>query len=801
VELFTRLLDPACYVYNPYAFPPLVCALVIFALGAAIVVRERGARVGVFYLFQTLAVGTWFLGFGIAHMAVNAEIADHWIRFGNIGIAFIPALTLQFTSNVVPAADLRWLPRASWVSACVFAVAGVAAPGYFGTPHAYVWGYYVHYTVYSAAFIPFLAAILTVVLILYWRAYRRAHPQSIAARRAKLLFIAFAIGSIGGLDFLPAFGMQLYPFGYLPVLISICLVTYVTRIYRLVDITPEFAVKNIIDTMTDGLFVLDKDGIVRVANDTLLAMIGARRDDIIGKPVPKYFRHLLTHTEWVELEKGVPMTNREIDFARPDGTAVTVSLAVSVMRERQDDVLAYVCVVRDVTERKRSEERIRLLAYYDSLTKLPNRQLFQEQLRAGLAAAARTKRRVALLFLDLDHFKRVNDTLGHALGDSLLQAVAGRLLGCVRQTRGSEREADATVARLGGDEFIIALYDLEQPEDAARVAERILAAVTEPVCLEQHEIAVTASLGISLYPHDGDDVGTLLKNADAAMYQAKEAGRNSYVLYDRTMDAAMYDRLSLQAKLRRALEQGNLSLHYQPVVVTQTKEIVAVEALLRWDDAELGWIPPARFIPVAEESGLILPIGDWVLKTACTQVRAWQDEGRTPLRVAVNLSSRQFRYRDLAASVRDVLRSTRLDSARLELELTESIIMHDAQHTRGTLEALKAMGVQLSIDDFGTGYSSLSYLRNFPIDTLKIDRSFIREIGAEPDSGPIVAAIIAMANNLRLGVIAEGVETEEQRTFLQRQGCKLAQGFLFCKPLPPADLECWIQAPYTRAAR
>ncbi len=802
MDLFTRLLDPACYVHNPYASPQLVCAFITFVLGAVIVLRERGSRVGVLYLFQTLAIGTWFLGFGVANLAISREVADPWMRLGHVGVSFIPALTLHFTSKVVPAAGrLRWLRWAAWVGAGASALAALVVPGYFAEPYEYGWGYYVHYTVYSSTFIPFLVSLLTFALILYWRAYRRAHRSSVASRRAKLLFIAFVVGSIGAVDFLPAFGVDVYPFGYLPVLFSIGLVTYVTGVYRLVDITPEFAVQKIIETMTDGLFVLDKDGIVRVANDTLLVMIGATREEIVGRPVPKYFRSRLTYTEWVSLENGVPMNNREVDFVRGDGTSVTVSLAVSVMRERNDEILAYVCVVRDVTERKRSEERIRFLAYYDNLTKLPNRQLFQEQLRAGLASAARTKRLVALLFLDLDHFKRINDTLGHALGDGLLQAIAGRLQGCVRKTRGSARESDATVARLGGDEFIVALYDLEEPEDAAHVAERILAAVSEPVRLEQHEIAVTASLGLSIYPHDGHDSGMLLKNADAAMYQAKEAGRNNYVLYDRTMDAAMYDRLSLQAKLRRALEQGGLSLHYQPVVVSHTQEVVAVEALLRWDDPELGWIPPARFIPVAEESGLILPIGDWVLKTACHQVRAWQDQGLAPLRVAVNLSSRQFRYRDLAGIVRDVLKAARLEPERLELELTESMIMQDALHTRDTLEALKTLGVHLSIDDFGTGYSSLNYLRSFPVDTLKIDRSFVREIGAEPDSGPIVAAIIAMARSLKLGVVAEGVETEEQRAFLQRQGCKLAQGFLFCKPLPAVELEPWIQAPYTRAAQ
>jgi diguanylate cyclase (GGDEF)-like protein len=407
---------------------------------------------------------------------------------------------------------------------------------------------------------------------------------------------------------------------------------------------------------------------------------------------------------------------------------------------------------------------------------------------------------VALLFLDLDHFKRINDTLGHAMGDRLLQTIAARLVGCVRKTRLGAADNEATVARLGGDEFIVALSDLQKHDDVTPVAQRILAAVSEPVRLDQHEIAVTASLGISVYPQDGDDDETLLKNADAAMYQAKDAGRHSYVFYDRALNDVTYNRLSLEVKLRRALEQGNLSLHYQPQVATRSRRSVGVEALLRWNDPDLGPIPPERFIPIAEESGLILPIGEWVLQAACAQARAWQDAGLPSMRMAVNLSSRQFRNRDLVAVVRDALAAARLDPRYLELELTESMIMQDALHTRRTLEALKEMGAHLSIDDFGTGYSSLSYLRSFPIDTLKIDRSFVADITTEPDNGAIVAAIIAMARSLKLSVVGEGVETEEQRAFLQLHGCNLAQGFLFCHPLPADELESWLQVPLAHSA-
>ncbi|MFL6624337.1 MAG: EAL domain-containing protein [Sulfurifustis sp.] len=795
MDLLLLLLDPASYVFNPYALPMLVSGFVAFLLGIAVALRERGSRVGIIYLLQTSAIGIWFLGFSFAYRAAGADVADGWYRFAHIGISLIPATTLTFTLSVVGSTrPLDWLVRSAWVGAGLFAAAGLAVPGYFGAPNRYFWGYYPHHTTYTALLVTIVAASAVTSILLYWRAYRRAPRNAAAARRAKLLFISFAIGSLALVDFIPVYGVEIYPFGYVPLLIGVGLVAYVTDHYRLVDVTPEFAARQIIETMHDGLFLLDKEGIVRVANDTLLSLLGMRRDEFLGRPLPVSLRRLLTRGERAALQAGTSLHNREIEFARADGVRLVLSLSVSIMPERGAGNAAYVAVVRDITERKRSEERIRILAYYDGLTGLPNRQLFQEHLRTALTDAAQHRRLVALLFLDLDHFKRINDTLGHALGDGLLQAVAGRLVGCVRTARdGDARAVDDTVARLGGDEFIVALYDLEKREDAVRVAERILAAVSEPLRLERHEVAVTASLGISIYPLDADDAATLLKHADAAMYQAKESGRNSYLFYDEAISAGAADRPSLQAKLRRAFDQGQLSLYYQPIVALAEQNVVGVEALLRWDHPEIGNISPARFIPLAEESGLILPIGEWVLRTACAQMRAWEHAGLPPLRVAVNLSARQLRDRDFVATVRNALDRAQFDPRRLDIELTESMIMEDAPHVRPSLDALKAMGVRLSVDDFGTGYSALSYLRSFPIDTLKIDRAFVRDITAAPDEGAIVAAILAMAASLKLSVIAEGVESEAQLAFLRRHGCGLAQGYLLCRPLPADALEAWLR--------
>lgn len=444
--------------------------------------------------------------------------------------------------------------------------------------------------------------------------------------------------------------------------------------------------------------------------------------------------------------------------------------------------------IQDITERRQAEDQIRFLAYYDNLTQLPNRLLFRERLDYALTRARRETTQVAILFLDLDRFKQINDTLGHSTGDSLLEAVATRLQECVRGidpvTRNVPVETHNTLARLGGDEFIIALGDITQIEDAAKVARRILTALKDPFRLDNNEVFVSSSIGISVFPDDGDNAEALLMNADAAMYHAKDEGRNNYQFYNTSMNEAAFAKLSLENDLRKAVERNELVLYYQPQIDIRSGNIISMEALLRWQHPERGLISPMEFIPLAEETGLIVPIGAWVLQAACVQTKAWHDAGHTMLSVAVNLSGRQFRENGLIQMVEQVLNDSGLDPEHLELEITESIIMQNAESTINTLNDLKAMGVKLSIDDFGTGYSSLSYLKRFPIDTLKIDRSFVRDITNEEEDEAITKAIIVMAQSLKLSVVAEGVETEQQLAILRKQGCPITQGYLFSKPIP-----------------
>jgi diguanylate cyclase (GGDEF)-like protein/PAS domain S-box-containing protein len=557
---------------------------------------------------------------------------------------------------------------------------------------------------------------------------------------------------------------------------------------------------NVIDTAFDAVITADGDGLIISWNQQACEVFGYEERFVIGL---RLFNLILTTDALHKLEDQLrfllhrdanqPYRLRlETCAQNQDGLVFPLELAISSSTVGNQPMLSV--FARDITERNRWDERIRYLAYFDSLTDLPNRQAFKEQVSKAIKIAKRYGRIGAVLYLDLDEFKRINDTLGHDIGDLLLQNITKRLVEQVREsdtisyfdTGNSNRR---NIARLGGDEFTVLLDEIERPEDAAIVAKRVQGVIASSYNLNGYDVYVTPSIGIAIFPRDGRDVEELLKNADTAMYHAKAVGKNNFQFYTEQMNALAATRLKLEGKLRKALAAHEMELYYQPQIDIRTGEVVSAEALLRWRQPELGMIPPDEFIPIAEETGMVIELGEWILNEACRQNKAWQDAGYQHIRVAVNLSSMQFIQRDLSIKVARSLKASRLDARFLELEITESILMRNVNETIATLNDFKRMGINMSVDDFGTGYSSLSYLKRFPLNSLKIDRSFIRDIPENQDDVTITSAIIAMAHRLNLSVVAEGVESQRHMDFLKQQGCDMAQGYFFSEPRPAVEFK------------
>ncbi|MDP1683460.1 MAG: EAL domain-containing protein [Burkholderiales bacterium] len=537
-----------------------------------------------------------------------------------------------------------------------------------------------------------------------------------------------------------------------------------------------------------GIAQVAPDGRWLRVNQRLCDIVGYSEAELLGKTFQDitYADDLESDLEYVRqiLADEIRTFTMEKRYIRKDGTLVWINLTVSLVRAADGSPKYFISVIEDITRRKATEAQLMHLATHDHLTHLPNRSLLQDRITQAIAHAERAERQMAVLFLDLDRFKNINDSLGHDVGDKLIIVLAERLRGIVR--------GGDTVARVGGDEFVLVITELQYETQAENIARKVLEVLAEPEVVDGTELFLCGSIGISLYPRDGRDCHTLLKNADAAMYRAKEAGRNQFQFFTQEMNANAVHRLTLENELRHALEREEFSLHYQPQIDLANGAVVGMEALLRWHSPTRGMVPPAEFIPLAEESGLIVPIGEWVLRTACAQNKAWLNAGMQSLRVAVNISARQCRLNSLTKLVERVLADTGLDACHLELEITESLLMDNPEESASTLRDLNQMGIQLAIDDFGTGYSSLSYLKRFPIHTLKIDQSFVRDITTDPDDAAIVKAVIAMARSLKLRVVAEGVETVEQLEFLRAHECEGMQGYYFSKPMPTEQFAPWL---------
>jgi diguanylate cyclase (GGDEF)-like protein/PAS domain S-box-containing protein len=528
-------------------------------------------------------------------------------------------------------------------------------------------------------------------------------------------------------------------------------------------------------------FTYVSEGIRKVRGIGPESLVGKRRwenDHVSG--ADEMARHRAT------LEAHLPFRDFVLARSNADGRITYVSHTGKPIFDDKGVFRGYRGVARDITARVRAEEELARMAHYDALTGLPNRALLQGRLKRAMARADRGRTLLAVMFLDLDQFKEINDSLGHAMGDAVLKEAALRLESCLRSTD--------TVARLGGDEFTILLEDVRSAEEITRVADKLLRSISERADVAGHEMHLSTSIGVTVYPLDHHDADTLLRNADLAMYHAKQEGRNNVQFFSPDMSERTEKRVDMLGRLRGAIARRELQLYYQPQVDVRSGAVIGVEALLRWNDRERGLVEPAEFVPLAEDTGLILPIGEWVLREACMQAKRWLDAGFGPLAMAVNLSARQFRQKNLVQMVSAILAETGLPPENLELEITESTMMHRAEEAAAGLRALHEIGVQIALDDFGTGYSSLAYLHRFQVHTLKVDQSFVRDIKSDRDDAAIVSTVITLAKQLKLKALAEGVETKEQLAFLRTRGCDSYQGFLFCRPQPAAEIEALLSS-------
>jgi diguanylate cyclase (GGDEF)-like protein/PAS domain S-box-containing protein len=541
-----------------------------------------------------------------------------------------------------------------------------------------------------------------------------------------------------------------------------------------------------LNSIGEAVLRTDKRGNITYLNQFAEKMTGWFREEALGQPITEVLR-LIDSVSGAPVDNGLATVMQgdrtanatvctiHCTLVRRDGVGCGIENRVTTVGDRVGNMIGAVMAIRDVTVARAASLEISRVAQHDLLTNLPNRTLFNDRLAQAISLAERQRKQLAVLFVDLDQFKRINDSLGHAVGDKLLRSVAGRLMACVRRSD--------TVCRLGGDEFVILLSQVEHAEDAAISARKILRAVASPHIIDNRSLDISVSIGGSTYPGEGQDAESLISQADTAMYEAKQHGRNGYQFFRSDMRTRVAKRLLLERDLRYALGRNEFLLHYQPQINLQTGQVMGVEALIRWLHPERGLLLPADFVPIAEECGLIVPIGQWVLLDACRQSRAWSDSGIGIVPVAVNVSAAEFLAKDFLSGVRAVLIATGIEPENLELELTESVLMQDAESAVVTLRALKAMGVRLAIDDFGTGYSSFTYLRRFPVDTMKIHQSFVQEIPADPEGITLVSAMINIGKSLNQRVIAEGVETRSQLDFLQRHGCEEGQGYYFGHPI------------------
>ncbi|MCX7921066.1 MAG: EAL domain-containing protein [Clostridia bacterium] len=770
-------------------------SIMFLYLGIYIISMDYKSRLNRTFFALYLCFAIWGFSFVFAIPAATKEICWFWYKIAALGFCSVPSCTLHFFMALTKKDKILskwWIYVLIYLPAAIFiykAQTGILVDEDF-IRKSYGWAKvqvtnYLWLGLYVAYY--FVYAVIGLVLCYRWK-NRTNIPREKKQAVIILVSAAVALGSGSLTDIILPFFKFDFPNLMSPItaLAWTFGMWYAIVKYRLMVLTPSLAVDNILKTMVDSVILVSPEGKILSVNLETEKMLGYRENELAGATLDTLFKddNLFKENSYIKQLEKEPIRNYETLYTTKDGRNIPVVFSASETRDDDGNLIGVVAISRDITELKSSEEQLTHLANHDFLTNLPNRILFHDRLKQAMVWANHHGYISAVVLLDLDRFKEVNDVLGHDSGDILLKEVAVRLRTVVLETD--------TIARLGGDEFIIIVNEMNSQDEIKKVAKRILEAFKEPFIVGVHKLYVTCSIGISLYPQDGNSIEILIKNADLAMYCVKSQGRNGYRLFTADMSNVISERMELENNLRKALERKEFVLYYQPIVDVVSGKVAGMEALVRWHHPELGIIPPAKFIPVAEDSGLILQIGEWALRRACQQNKEWHKEGLPKLKISVNLSPRQFQHPDIVEKITHILEDTGIDPKCLMLEITESMAMNDVKSTVHKLNKLHDLGILIAIDDFGTGYSSLSYLRNFPIYAIKIDKYFIKDMTNDPGNAAIVMTMIAMANSLNLKVIVEGIETEQQLEFLrtlkwdQRLSsleCAEIQGYLFSRPV------------------
>lgn len=775
-------------------------------LGIYVLCRDRKAKLNRVFFALCISYGLWALASCFSNSADSKDYCYIWGIVASIGYCTFASLALHFFLLYTKKYDLlkkRWLYLIIYLPCVIFIYQSLKGNLFVKDYALGEYGWYVLMRTDSVYFWLFIMQILvygtTSLLLCYF--WWKSAPAKRDQKQAKIIFITAVISFFlcFFLEFIPRItGMSIPDMTPVGFVVWISGIVYGIAKYNLMLLTPSLAVENILQTISDSVILVDLNGVMITANQETIRLLKYDINELIGKPLSILFHkdNDLNPADLINLLRNGPIRNIETFFITKNGEKIPINFSASFCRDDDETIIGFVAVAWDITSLKNTEERLRNLAHHDVLTNLANRLLLDERLSHDISVAQSNNKLIAVVLFDIDRFKDINDVYGHNIGDLLLIEIAKRLKTSVRLSD--------TIARLGGDEFVILLNGLNQANDFEATVQMVMKHLSEPYFIDTYEINITVSMGISIYPIHGGDLRSLLKHADIALYKVKSQGKNNYQLYSAIMSSVVNEKMELENSLRKALANDELFLEYQTIIDTDTGLINGVEALLRWNHPEYGIIPPLKFIPLAEESGLIVPIGEWVLRTACLEAKKWQESGFPHILLSVNLSPIQFKLSNILSNILQILKETKFEPEYLMLEITESAAMNDYEKTNNILKQFQDHKIKVAIDDFGTGYSSLVYLKKMPIYAIKIDRLFIKDIQSDPDCIAIVTAMIAMAHSMRLKVIIEGIENDEQLIRLNSLKweyvgspiCDATQGYLFSRPVEGKMIEDLLKKDY-----